>query len=700
MPLIKQDSITRRRYQEEIFDACKDSNSLVVLPTGLGKTVIAAMVTAHRLLTHPTSKAVFLAPTKPLVRQHREKLHSIVDLDYEDMSFLTGETKAKERVAEWQKGRIVFATPQVIQRDILKGRYNLENVSLLVIDEAHRAVGNYAYVQICKEYFQQASNPQVIGLTASPGWSQDEISQIRENLKVKNIEARTEMSSDVAPYVKPLEMQWIRVQLGQEFSHLSNLIDEMMDERLKALMDYGLIDEVEVRRRSRRAMIDLQASLAKETRSGPRRTPLAMYQGMTLTGQIIRLSYIYELLNTQGLYALGNYLEKLVVEAEFPKASNALKELVADARFALLSSAVKGLQQRCVKHPKLVELVRILKEEIGRKPASRTLVFAQFRDTVKQIVEELKSHSVSACAFIGQRKGRGFIGMTQLKQVKALRDFKDGLYSTLVATSVAEEGLDIAECDLVILYDAVPSEVRYIQRRGRVGRHDEARVVTLITAGTQDETYYLSAVSKEKKMRDNISRIKEVETTRIEDFVFGKPAKENDALHYKDIKPIQRSDGSSHDNRSGSVEGDFPRIELVDAPRQVIVNKNLENSELFLKLKECGLNPATRTTRGADLIIGNEVGIIYVRRESSANNGSTSRLLCQNVEVLKETFRVPMVIYESKSIEPDGTNQARNESTRKIMAYFILCKHIHFAVTRDDIESADLINSMARVALD
>ncbi len=169
MPLIKKRSITKRKYQERIFDACKDSNNLIVLPTGLGKTIIAAMLAAHRLLVHPTSKAVFLAPTKPLAKQHKDTFLRILDLDYENMCLLTGETKAKARASLWNKGRLVFATPQVVASDLSKGEYDLCNVSLIIFDEAHRAVGNYAYVGIAQEYFRQATDAQTIGLTASPG---------------------------------------------------------------------------------------------------------------------------------------------------------------------------------------------------------------------------------------------------------------------------------------------------------------------------------------------------------------------------------------------------------------------------------------------------------------------------------------------------------------------------------------------------
>jgi Fanconi anemia group M protein len=698
MPLIRKGAIVKRNYQETIFEVCKDVNSLIVLPTGLGKTVIAVMIVAHRLLVCPTSKVVFLAPTKPLLKQHKETFLHVLDMEYSEIRLLTGEETPKQRVALWLEGKVIFATPQAIVSDLRKHRYGLGKVSLVVFDEAHRAIGKYPYVEIAREYFRQAEAPQVVGLTASPGWSEDEIAEIKENLRVERIEARTETSIDVAHFVQPLEVQWVRVQLGSELTLVGRLIDEMVDERIRALVDYRLIKEEDLWKRSRRAMIELMTSLAVQARSGSGSTPMATYQGLTLASQVIRLYYAQELLNTQGLYALNRYLEKLTVDSESRRASNALKEIVGDARFAVLEDTVRSLLRRGVKHPKLVELLRILQEQLRRNPASRILVFVQFRDTVKQIVDELRNQAISAGPFVGQKNGKGFTGMTQTKQVKILRDFKDGLYSTLVATSVAEEGLDIAECDLVVLYDAVPSEVRYIQRRGRVSRHSEGRVVTLITAGTQDERYYLSAISKEKKMRDVISRIKEEKTTRIEDFVFGSTQEEKDV---ESGRKECESDGQNLSREKGDngMNGDFASMfRAANLPRTVVVGNEVVHSNLSAKLRERGIKMITRTTRGADYIIGNDVGVLYVKHKDLLKNDHLNKAFCERIDVIKETFPIPLLIYERGNCDQIEGTQTLDKFSHQLIAFFTVVKRIHsISVTSED-EGCDLIDSMARLA--
>jgi Fanconi anemia group M protein len=699
MPLIKKGSVVRRGYQEEIFEACKDTNSLIVLPTGLGKSIIAAMLAAHRLLIYPTSRILFLAPTRPLVKQHMDTFRQILDVDYEDMRMLTGESKAKARASMWRAARVVFATPQVVAIDLSRNEYDLRNVSVIIFDEAHRAIGNYSYVRIAREYFEQGRNQQTVGLTASPGWSQEEVYAIKRNLRSEHIEARNETSMDIAHFVQPMEIQWVRVQLGPELTLVGRLIDEMMDERLRALLEYGLIQEEDLRWKSRRVIVDLMGQLKADTRKGPTATPMAYYQGLTLSGQIIRLSYCEELLNTQGLYALYNHLTKLIVESKSHRSSNALKAIVGDPRFTAVLDTTKNLLDRGIKHPKLTELLRILKEEVSRRPSSRILVFTQVRDTVEQIVGELRKEGISSSTFVGHRKGKGMKGMTQARQVRVLRDFEDGIYTALVATSVAEEGLDIDECDLVVMYDAVPSEVRYIQRRGRVSRHRQGKVVTLITAGTQDERYYLSAVSREKKMRDTISRVKEEETMKIEDFVPDHSNRRNENMESCDNEGNRQANDGQSSYTAGSLPREHPAcaIGTTNQLRTLILDKSLEDSQMHLRLKEKELNPISRSTVAADYMIGEDVGIIYIKRETLEKNRDAFELLCQRIDLLKKLFVVPLLIYEQTKASNANT-QVKEGSIYMTAAYFTLIKRVHFFEVDNEEEAVGLIDSLMRVS--
>ena len=68
-PFIAESRLEKRTYQFSIAMRALDGNTLVVIPTGLGKTAIALIVAASRLYS-TGGKVLMLAPTKPLVEQH------------------------------------------------------------------------------------------------------------------------------------------------------------------------------------------------------------------------------------------------------------------------------------------------------------------------------------------------------------------------------------------------------------------------------------------------------------------------------------------------------------------------------------------------------------------------------------------------------------------------------------------------------
>ena len=201
-PFIQPDSIEQRDYQLSIAASVLQENSMVVLPTGLGKTAIALIAAASRLL-NAGGKVLMMAPTKPLVEQHYRffsKYLRIPEGEEEDsgvFAMFTGETPNKKRIEQWEKASCIFATPQVIKNDCLASRYRLTDVTLLIVDECHRAVGNYAYVFIAEEYCRQAKNPLLLAMTASPGSNRQKVQEICENLMVGRVESRTDSDTDV-----------------------------------------------------------------------------------------------------------------------------------------------------------------------------------------------------------------------------------------------------------------------------------------------------------------------------------------------------------------------------------------------------------------------------------------------------------------------------------------------------------------------
>jgi len=158
-----------RLYQETIFATCAERNTLVVLPTGMGKTNIFLMLASHRLKQYPNSKILFIGPTRPLIDQYKEVFKKHFEIEEDKLVIFTGMVNPEKRAELWKDAKIVFSTPQGLENDIIARRINLEEVSLLGFDEAHKAVKDYSYVWIAKQYNKLAKFPRIIALTASPG---------------------------------------------------------------------------------------------------------------------------------------------------------------------------------------------------------------------------------------------------------------------------------------------------------------------------------------------------------------------------------------------------------------------------------------------------------------------------------------------------------------------------------------------------
>jgi ERCC4-related helicase/ERCC4-type nuclease len=481
-PLVRKDTLKLRRYQETIVARAVEDNTLVVLPTGLGKTVIAAMVSAVRLEKYPKSRILFLAP-KPLAVQHQKTFNRLLTI--EETTVLTGLIPAAKRRMLWDSSRIIFATPQTIHNDMLRG-LRLDDVSLVVFDEAHRAVGDYNYVGIAREYVKESPYPLILGLTASPSSEREKVNEIRKNLYIRNIEAKTELDRDVKPYIQEVKVRWVRVELPPKIRELKKSIEEVLREELRKLKEYGYLDTAQIQKVNKRTLLGIQQEIRKEITSG-----LDAYEPASVVASAIKVNHALELLETQGVSALNEYLKRM-----FKQKTKAVKRLTADHRMMKAAASARTLMDEGVEHPKLGELVKI----VSRHKNEKVLVFTQYRDSVDTIIEKLNNADILAHEFIGQAARGIQRGMTQKQQVNVLERFTEGAYTALIATSVAEEGLDIPKVDAVVFYEPVPSEIRSIQRRGRTGRSAAGIVYVLMTKGTRDEGYYWASVHKERKM--------------------------------------------------------------------------------------------------------------------------------------------------------------------------------------------------------
>ena len=498
-PLIKEKTLERRSYQIAIAATALMHNTLVILPTGLGKTAIALLVIASRL-HNKDGKALVLAPTKPLVEQHAEFFRRTLKIPSDQIVALSGEIPPEKRVSMWKSAKVIVSTPQVIENDLIAGRINLEDVVHVTFDEAHRAVGNYSYVFIAKTYFKQAKDPLVLAITASPGSDIERIREVIENLGIEEIEIRTEFDPDVKPYIHEKKIEWVKVDMPKELEEVREAFKKCLKSRFKKLESLGVPVNPDMTKKELLALQEALQSEAVETRDS------RLFEALSVLAEILKIQHGVELIETQGLDALKHYLKRLVVEAKSKGGSKASKSIIIDPVFR--KAVLKALKCE-VDHPKLEKLKEIVQNQLKKNPNSRIIVFTNYRDTADVISKELQKIGIKAVRFVGQASRADDKGMRQKEQIEVLEKFREGAINVLVATSVGEEGLDIPETDLVVFYEAVPSEIRAIQRKGRTGRAREGRIVVLVTKGTRDEAYYWISLRKERLMYERLYGLKE-----------------------------------------------------------------------------------------------------------------------------------------------------------------------------------------------
>ena len=497
MPL--QLSIQPREYQSKIIETCKNYNTLVVLPTGLGKTLIALYLAINRKYQFPFSKILFLAPTSPLIEQHFQYFQKNLPELFADLQLFTGSVPAQERKKIFQTSEIIFSTPQCIANDVAHGLYALKEISLLIIDEAHRCLKNYDYTKVVSTYKSQSENPRILGLTASPGSDPDKVRQICKHLDIEEIEVRNRESEDVKPYLKEREHSKIEVPFPIEFQELKILLKRIFDskiEKLKAMnLLFGPANKI--------TLLKLQSQLATKVSPGNWQPMI----GMSLTAQAIKISHAIELLETQTLTGLKDYLFSLKKQAD-EKKSKGVQTLVNSPDFQAVLLSLQHLLSKGVEHPKIEEIAVISENEFKTNPKAKIIIFTQFRETASRIALRLSQISEARPSiFVGQTK-KNNIGMNQKEQKSIIEKFKINEINVLIATSIGEEGVDIPEVSAVIFYEPIPSAIRKIQRSGRTARLSPGKIIMLITKDTRDVTHHFVSSAREKKMYKIIEQIK------------------------------------------------------------------------------------------------------------------------------------------------------------------------------------------------
>jgi ERCC4-related helicase len=514
-PVIWNRSIELRSYQKNIADSAQRRNTMVILPTALGKTVISLLVCADMLYNYRDKRILVMAPTRPLVSQHMKYFSSVLKISEENIASVTGKILPYARRAVWDRTdiRLMFATPEVVKNDLEEGRLNLKDFGLLVFDEAHRAMKEYAYTSIAKEYIKQSSCPYILAMTASPGAERKRIQEVCNNLFIEHIEYRSEDDPDVKPYVNAIDVKWEWLNLPEEFRYIVSILRSMLEEKIKWLIRNGLILRG-IKWIFKKDLIELGEALRYKLELTMEEQRGLLYIAILNQSSALTLMYCVELIESQGSYSLKAFLDRIDEDG-----SNAHTFLLKDPRMMEIKTLVEGIVKE---HPKILHLLQLIKDHhqhhghhlssinnARNSPnlKSKILVFTQYRDTAKHIVEVLEKNDIKTSRFVGQAKRIGDEGMKQDEQAEVLESFRNSDFDVLVATSIAEEGLDIPEVDLVIFYEPISSEIRYIQRRGRAGRKTSGSVIILATKDTIDMRHLYASKMRVEKMTNSLNNI-------------------------------------------------------------------------------------------------------------------------------------------------------------------------------------------------
>lgn len=668
-PLIKSDSIEARLYQQVLAaDVLKKGNTMIVAPTALGKTIVATLVAADRLDKVKNSKILVLAPSKPLAIQHESTFKEFLTVP---CSSITGAVKTDERVKRWEESQIICATPQTVESDLLKGRYSLKDVSLVVFDECHHGVGSYSYVYLASRYVKESKFNLILGLTASPGSDKEKIKEVCDNLYVQNIVVKTEEDYDVRPYFNPVAIDWVRVKMSSELEKIKKHVDKALKVRLKGLKNMGIIRTVSVNKTDiLRARGRVQSAIARTV--NPKKE---CFQAISILSAVINIQHSQELIETQGVVTFNKYVARLR-----KKKTKAAKSLIQDPNFGKAIYIAREAEKHGLEHPKLKKVTDIIKKELGQngqtklqseryvkdadQKSSKIMVFTQYRDSLEMIHQKLEKEGIKSAKFFGQASRDGEKGLTQKEQKEIIKAFKIGEYDVLLSTSVAEEGIDIPAVDLVILYEPVPSEVRMIQRRGRTGRKRSGRVKVLITNGTRDEGYYWASINKERRMKHQLidpEVLEELNSNAIERMENEKRVKVLDPAPKKEELPVVFAD-----TREG-------------------------NSKVIRHLSEMEIDVKVQAMAVGDYQVSDEV-VIERKTAKDFVDSIVDKRLFKQARSLMEEFKRPLIILEGDDLYNGMINP---NAIRGSIASIALDFGISIIPTRNAQDTAAMIKRIA-----
>lgn len=453
----------------------------------------------------PDAQIIFMAPTKPLVAQQVDACHKIVGIPKRETCLLTGNVSPGHRADYWKEKRLFFLTPQTLETDLTSGRCDPKKIVLIVVDEAHRATGEYAYCKVLRYIRRFNQSFRVMALTATPGSKVESVQAVITSLGIARTEIRTEESLDIRQYINQRDIQVEKFPLSDEITMIKDLFCKALKPlltKLNAAKACYITDPA-----------NLTAFALTQARQQYMASPAGATAPWSVKGAIMNnfnilssLAYAFELLLFHGIRPFFEYIREYQTDQSTKPTGGGkmISNFLQDKQFLAMMNRCRSLMNETefLGHPKLDYLcgtiLRHFAEATERgEHDSKVMVFSNYRKSGDEIMRVLNRHAplIKPKIFVGQSSGKTGDGMSQKEQQDIIERFKKGEFNVLVATSIGEEGLDIGEVDFIACFDASASPIRMLQRMGRTGRKRAGAVVVLVTEGKEE--------SKWEKAQDN-----------------------------------------------------------------------------------------------------------------------------------------------------------------------------------------------------
>ncbi|MFB6087531.1 MAG: DEAD/DEAH box helicase, partial [Haloarculaceae archaeon] len=569
--------------------------------------------------------------------------------------------------------------------------------------------GDYAYVYIAERYHEDAAHPLVTGMSASPGGDREEILTVCENLGISEVEVMTEEDADVEEFTHDTDVRWEQVELPEEVLEIRDLVNEVIRERLKTLKEMGIANTTQPdlsQKQLNRMRGELRKMMDNDQSEG--------YQGMSIHAEVMKLRRAVELVETQSVESVRRYFDRQREDARSSGASKASQRLVSDPR---VRQAMRKAKQFDDLHPKFSKTRVLLAETLGIGDGERVIVFTESRDTAEALTDFL-SESFSVRRFVGQGDKDGSDGMTQKQQGETLEAFRNGEFEVLVSTSVAEEGLDVPEVDLVLFFEPVPTAIRSIQRKGRTGRQTEGKVVVLMAEDTRDEAYFWISRRREREMEDELRELKGVASELEEelddsqqslaDFEDASASTGNDGpreavepglTDFDDRDESTEDDGEGSDDGSGdgaAADGVVAtaRADDDDAVEIVVDQRELDSPIAKDLSRRDGVRTRLETLAVGDYVLSDRVA---VERKSVADFLDTltggDRSMFEQVGDLARNYARPVVVLEGENLY--GERNVHPNAIRGALSSLAIDFDASVLRTEDEADTADLLEVIA-----